>query len=77
MEIIKHPPRDQWASLLARPSFDYTTLFGKVQEILDDVRINGDKALIKYTKELIMCSLKQWKLPKKNRRSCPTCFCGS
>lgn len=51
MEIIKHPPRDQWASLLARPSFDYTTLFGKVQEILDDVRINGDKALIKYTKE--------------------------
>lgn len=51
MEIIKHPPRDQWASLLARPSFDYTTLFGKVQEILDNVRINGDKALIKYTKE--------------------------
>ena len=51
MEVIKFPPRDQWASIQTRPVFDYTVLFDRVQKILDDVRQNGDKALINYTKQ--------------------------
>ena len=51
MEVIKFPPRDQWASIQTRPVFDYTVLFDRVQNILDDVRQHGDKALINYTKQ--------------------------
>ena len=51
MEVIKFPPRDQWASIQTRPVFDYTVLFDRVQKILDDVRQHGDKALINYTKQ--------------------------
>ncbi|MBP1637701.1 MAG: histidinol dehydrogenase [Bacteroidetes bacterium] len=57
MEIIKYPPREQWASLQERPAFDYTALFDKVQLILDDVHKNGDKALLKYTKQFDNVSL--------------------
>lgn len=49
MEIFKYPSREEWASLQARPVFDYTVLFDKVRKILDDVRENGDKAVINYT----------------------------
>ena len=51
MEVIKFPPRNQWASIQTRPVFDYTVLFDRVQKILDDVRQHGDKALINYTKQ--------------------------
>jgi len=49
MQIIKYPLREEWASILKRPVFDTTTLFTTVQEILDDVRKRGDKALKEIT----------------------------
>ena len=49
MQIIKHPPREIWASLLTRPVFDNTSLFDTVQKVLDDVRLHGDAAIKKYT----------------------------
>ena len=49
MQIIKYPGREEWASILKRPVFDTTTLFSTVQEILDDVRKRGDKALKEMT----------------------------
>jgi histidinol dehydrogenase len=49
MQVIKHPSREDWASLIARPVFDSTTLFDTVQKVLDDVRKNGDKAVKDYT----------------------------
>ena len=49
MQIIKHPPREIWASLLTRPIFDNTSLFDTVQKVLDDVRLHGDAAIKKYT----------------------------
>lgn len=51
MKIIKNPALEEWKSLIQRPAFDYSTLFGKVQTILDSVKTEGDKALINYTKE--------------------------
>lgn len=51
MKIIKNPALEEWKSLIQRPAFDYSTLFGKVQTILDSVKKEGDKALINYTKE--------------------------
>jgi len=49
MQVIKYPTRENWATLLTRPAFDSTSLFGTVQEILDNVRIRGDKAVKEYT----------------------------
>jgi histidinol dehydrogenase len=49
MQVIKYPSREDWASLLTRPTFDSTSLFDTVQKVLDDVRKRGDKAVKDYT----------------------------
>lgn len=49
MKIVKYPNRSEWASLLARPGMDVTTLFDKVQEILDRVKSDGDLAVKEYS----------------------------
>ena len=51
METVKYPSKEQWMELVKLPVFDYSTLYEKVQNILDNVKSNGDSALIKYTKE--------------------------
>ena len=51
METIKYPSKEQWTELIKRPVIDYSTLFDKVQLILDDVKSKGDVAIKKYTKE--------------------------
>jgi histidinol dehydrogenase len=49
MQVIKYPLREEWTSLLTRPSYDSTLLFDSVRKVLDDVRKLGDKALKDYT----------------------------
>ena len=49
MEVIKYPNRETWNSILARPEFDNTKLFDTVQDVLNEVKMNGDKALRAYT----------------------------
>lgn len=49
MQVIKYPSREEWTSLLTRPTFDSTSLFDTVQKVLDDVRNHGDKAVKEYT----------------------------
>ena len=51
MQVIKYPAREEWASLLARPTFDSISLFDTVQKVLDEVRQNGDKAVKRYTEQ--------------------------
>lgn len=51
MQVIKYPSREDWAKLLARPTFDSTSLFDTVQKVLDDVHTHGDKAVKKYTEQ--------------------------
>lgn len=51
MQVIKYPSREDWATLLARPAFDSTSLFDTVQKVLDDVRTHGDSAVKKYTEQ--------------------------
>jgi len=65
MEIFKYPSREEWASLQARPVFDYTVLFDKVRKILDDVRENGDKAVINYTSQFDGVSLDALEVTKE------------
>ena len=51
MQVIKYPSREDWATILARPTFDSTSLFDNVQKVLDDVRSHGDNAVKKYTEQ--------------------------
>ena len=51
IQVFNNPIQKEWTSLLARPGFDASTLLPRVQAIINDVRENGDDALLKYTKE--------------------------
>ena len=57
MQVIKYPDRKTWPSLLSRPAFDSVSLFEKVQKILDEVKINGDNAVKKFTEQFDKISL--------------------
>lgn len=51
MNIIKFPKKEDWKSILERPSFDLEELMGSVTEIINEVRKNGDKALRFFTEK--------------------------
>ncbi len=65
MEVIKYPNREIWASLLTRPVFDNTKLFDTVQDVLDDVRKHGDKAVKKYTLQFDKVKLDEFEVTKE------------
>jgi histidinol dehydrogenase len=44
-----NPPQDSWPEILKRPVFEVSDLFGKVQSILNEIKLNGDEALRKFT----------------------------
>ncbi len=49
MKIIKNPARQTWNSLCKRATLSENSLQETVQTILNDVKLNKDKALKKYT----------------------------
>lgn len=49
MEIFINPDKATWAEIIKRPVLDYSQLETKVTSILDDVKLNGDAAIRKYT----------------------------
>ena len=51
MEIIKYPARDAWSEILKRPELNYSELFESVENILAEVRENGDSALRNFSKQ--------------------------
>lgn len=48
MIIDKYPKEEQWNSLLQRPALNVSGLYDNVQNVLDKVRSEGDKALFEY-----------------------------
>ena len=49
MKIVKYPDKNTWTDLLKRPEIDSAILESTVKEILNDVKNNGDKAVLNYT----------------------------
>jgi histidinol dehydrogenase len=49
MKTYNKPNQTQWSELSTRPTIDQEQLSTSVNAIMDDVKINGDKALLKYT----------------------------
>lgn len=51
MKIYTRPDKQDWDQLITRPSFDQGKLNQKVISIINNVRINGDAALLKYSQQ--------------------------
>lgn len=49
MKTYINPPKSSWPEILKRPMFDVSELYGKVQEILNEIRSEGDMALRRFT----------------------------
>jgi len=51
MKVYKKPNKDEWAILCKRPIINQSQLTETVNSIIEDVKLNGDKALINYAKK--------------------------
>jgi histidinol dehydrogenase len=51
MNTYKNPEQSTWKSILERPVFETANLYESVQQIIDDIKRDGDRALRKYTKQ--------------------------
>lgn len=49
IQVLKYPQRKNWEEILKRPAIDNSSLEKTVDEILNDVKKNGDSALKKYS----------------------------
>ena len=58
IQVFNQPEQKDWASLLERPSFDARELLPRVEAIINEVRANGDTALLQYTQEFDKVQLK-------------------
>jgi histidinol dehydrogenase len=67
MQVYNYPPREQWAELLARPVFDSTQLFETVQQVLDDVKKNGDKSVRTYTTKFDKVTLESFEVTNEEK----------
>ena len=59
MKKYYNPKKDNWVSICERPLFDNTQIKKIVNDIFASVKINGDKALIKYTKKYDNIDIKE------------------
>ena len=48
MKIIRYPERGDWKKIVERPHLDVSQLNAIVKSVLDDIRANGDKAVMAY-----------------------------
>lgn len=48
MNITKYPDKTEWKELLGRPTMNTATLRATVVGVLEDIRSNGDKAVLSY-----------------------------
>ncbi len=63
MNVIINPPRNEWPALLKRPVLDHSVLESAVQQVLNNVKQHGDKALIELTRRFDGVLLKDIKVP--------------
>jgi len=51
MKNILYPTRDQWSQILKRPTQTVKEIEATVNEVFEDVQLNGDRAISTYTKQ--------------------------
>ncbi len=65
MNVLKHPKPAQLALALQRPATDLSATLSSVTAIIEDVKTNGDKALIKYAQKFDGAKLKTLRVTDK------------
>lgn len=68
MQLITHPPREQWPELCQRPAPDWGKLEKQVEKILLAVQRKGDRAVKKFTREWDQCSLRKLRVSDKEMK---------
>lgn len=64
MKIIRYPSKNTWGELLKRPTFDTTALENTVASVLNDVKLQGDAAVKKYTLQFDKADIGQLEVSK-------------
>jgi histidinol dehydrogenase len=65
INLIKYPDKKDWQEIIKRPVFEDASLEKVVKKILEKVKIKGDKAVRKYTKEFDGIKLKKLAVSEK------------
>ena len=65
MKMYINPEKKIWQLILQRPAIDYKQLESKVTSILDDVKLNGDAAVKKYTAQFDGVELNEFSVTEK------------
>ncbi len=65
MNKVLYPKPETWTKVLHRPAIDFSQVEKTVREILREVSIDGDKALINYAKKFDKANLRNLKVSKK------------
>ncbi len=50
MRIYNNPNKEHWTELIKRPTQNEDQLIQTVSSIINDVKLNGDQALVKYAR---------------------------
>lgn len=69
MEIVKNPPRSEWAKYLERPSMKLKKVRNIVKPIMKKVKRNGDSALIKFALEFDLVHLDSLAVTSEERKA--------
>ncbi len=51
MKVVRYPDKSNWNELFKRPSQDNSTVIDVVKQILNNVKLNGDKAIRDYCQQ--------------------------
>lgn len=64
MKFVENPPRATWDELLKRPSIDVSNLYGIVNDIITQVKTEGDKALLRLEEKFDHARLESLQVSK-------------
>ncbi len=65
MKIYNYPSKIEWTEICRRPIMSRENLTATVQEIMDKVKLYGDKALFKYAKQFEQAELEELQVSEK------------
>ncbi|MDN5201720.1 histidinol dehydrogenase [Fulvivirgaceae bacterium BMA10] len=65
MKIFKYPDKNLWPEILKRPSKDFSELESIVQEVFEQIKNEGDKALLNFTKKFDGVNLQEIEVSKE------------
>jgi histidinol dehydrogenase len=62
MKTYFNPERETWADILKRPMYEISELHGRVRDILNSIRLNGEEALRDFTLQFDGVEIDTWQV---------------